>query len=194
MTEYHQERILTEMEKVVITITGVFVDQPMLLETSANASNNTNAHDHDSDNDEEDTDGFEPSTGASSRASMRHKNGVYGARLVAWFDNIMSLLKLYSTCPTALNMAFEKHCKEVKSLFSLFFSSVVISHLFCYFLPILFHSFSPFRSSASCGRVRARPCPSSQPSSAPSWLSHFCRCACSPSCITCDETPTTSSW
>ena len=43
MTEYHSERILTEMEKVVITITGVFVDQHMLLETNANASN-TIAH------------------------------------------------------------------------------------------------------------------------------------------------------
>ena len=74
-------------------------------------------HDHDSDNEEDDY-GFEP-TGISSRASVRHKNSansVYSARLVGWFDNVMSLLKLYSTCPTALNMAFEKHCKEVKQM------------------------------------------------------------------------------
>ena len=163
-------------------------------------------HDHDSDNEEDDY-GFEPS-GISSRASVRHKNSansVYGARLVGWFDKVMSLLKLYSTCPTALNMAFEKHCKEVKhvnfmilfayflSLFCLLLLSIYMESLFLHFLFSSLHhlllsspltslplylstSLSFLNSSASCGPVPVLRCPNYRPSSALSWPSLFCRC------------------
>ena len=63
MTEYHAERILTEVEKVILTITGVFIDSAALLETGNNVNSNTN-HIHkdpnnDSDNEDEDLDTFD---------------------------------------------------------------------------------------------------------------------------------------
>ncbi len=74
MTEYHTERILTEVEKVILTITGVFIDASALLETgsssnAADANNNhqhngrnslkNNGHNNDSDNEDDDIDTFD---------------------------------------------------------------------------------------------------------------------------------------
>ena len=74
MTEYHTERILTEVEKVILTITGVFIDASALLEIGStdasthhngrssvkNSSTNNNGHStNDSDNEDDDLDAFD---------------------------------------------------------------------------------------------------------------------------------------
>lgn len=38
MTEYHAERILTEVEKVVMTVSGVYLDEAALLESTTSQS------------------------------------------------------------------------------------------------------------------------------------------------------------
>jgi hypothetical protein len=126
MTEYHNERILTEVEKVVITLTGVFLDESLLLETNqqqqqqqqqeSGDKNTAGGIGHDSDNEDEDIDTFDQPTNSSSRVSVRSKGSggvAFGPRLLAWFAAVMDLLQLYSTCPTAMNRCFDKHCAEV---------------------------------------------------------------------------------
>uniref|UniRef100_A0A7S3HPV5 Uncharacterized protein n=1 Tax=Spumella elongata TaxID=89044 RepID=A0A7S3HPV5_9STRA len=136
MTEYHTERILTEVEKVILTFTGVFIDASALLETGStdanthhngrssvkNSSTNNNGHGtNDSDNEDDDLDAFDAHISPSVPASRKQAKGIqrgnlYGQRLLSWFDTVMALLKLYATCPMAFNMACDQQCSEVKIL------------------------------------------------------------------------------
>lgn len=118
MGEYHCEVLLAEVEKVVITLAGVWLDQDLLKESAAGseAGPETTVAGADSDEDE-DVDTFLSTRKSGSTSTIdlhRHKQrATFGARIIQWFENVLTMLRLYSTVPSVLSMTFDQRCADV---------------------------------------------------------------------------------
>lgn len=118
MMEYHTEVVLTEVEKSIITLAGVWINAVLLSENvdgaqdAAVQQNNQDDHHHAGDSDQEDEDAFPESS--SSKVDHRSKKMAhFGQRIIQWFEGMLSLLRLYSTTPFAMRIAFDERCAEV---------------------------------------------------------------------------------
>jgi hypothetical protein len=116
MAEYHNEAILAEVEKVAITLSGVWIDPDMLSESAAGgAKEETPATNADSDNEEDEDALHESLKHTKSRADLhRHKQrATFGGRIIQWFTDVLVMLRLYSTTPAAMMFAFDGRCAQV---------------------------------------------------------------------------------
>lgn len=115
MTEYHSEVILTEVEKSIITLIGVWIDPVLLCESSdfneSDHKNTQNDAQIGADSDAED-DEFPESPSRVDHHSRKRAH--FGARIISWFEHVLGLLKLYSTTPFAMRTAFDERCTEVE--------------------------------------------------------------------------------
>lgn len=120
MTDYHSETILSELEKAAITLVGVWIDPTLLAETGATSNKHSSkkatidAPEVEVDDDDED-ELFAASTRRASTVDL-HKlkqQETFSTRIIKWFADVLTYLRLYASCPTNMMLYFDQKCSEV---------------------------------------------------------------------------------
>jgi hypothetical protein len=125
MADYHAETIVSEVEKAVLVLAGVWISPEFLGESAApgaagSAPQPSIQEDRGvgSDEDEDvDAELFLSKKRASTIDLHKLKQrSTFGPRIIQWFADLLALVQLYSSTPAVMLLTFDKHCAEVTLL------------------------------------------------------------------------------